>query len=194
MGAFHAYFQIGENVVHLFGNPGGEQEVFAVFILHGEEVAVGIALEQDERPVVITQGIGHLGFLFGADGFLGKVQYLCFSSVEDALYFGYFDVAHDDGFRFVLYHDAAGIVQRGTRVGVDDGFECLVHGCLVILHSAFGQLLELGRYVCGDLADECCKCFIIGFLQGSGVSCTPDVVFAGLYFLNGLSFCGKGNK
>ena len=82
----------------------------------------------------------------------------------------------------------------GTRVGVDDGLECLVHSCLIILHSAFGQLLELGRYVCGDLADECCKCFIIGFLQGSRVSRTPDVVFAGLYFFNGLSFCGKGNK
>ena len=48
--------------------------------------------------------------LFGTDGFLGKVQYLCLPSVEDTLYFGYFDIAHDDGFRFVLYHDTAGIV------------------------------------------------------------------------------------
>ena len=45
MGAFHTYFQIGEDLVHLFGNPSGEQEVFAVLILHGEEVAVGVALE-----------------------------------------------------------------------------------------------------------------------------------------------------
>ena len=74
-------------------------------------VAVGEALQKNERPVVVAQSVRYLCTLLCLLCLGSKIKNLQLSSFKYFLYLGHFDVTHDGGFRLILDDDAACVVQ-----------------------------------------------------------------------------------